>query len=82
MNHSISNGQQERAERLTTPDWMPPAPKPAIALPTMKAIELGADPQTVDPTSNSTTAETKVTLVLRKEYNFPNTNREVQFVSK
>ncbi len=32
---------------------MPAAPTPAIALPTMKAAELEAAPQTAEPTSNS-----------------------------
>jgi hypothetical protein len=33
---------------LITPEKMPADPRPAIALPTINAFELGAAPQTVD----------------------------------
>lgn len=35
------------------PERIPEHPIPAMALPTMKTIELGAAPQTADPTSKS-----------------------------
>lgn len=68
--------------RHTTPDWTPPAPRPAMALPMMKAIELGAAPQMAEPTSNNTRAVRKVAFTFRKAYNFPNTNRKAQLVSR
>lgn len=37
--------------RIIAPLKRPPAPRPAIALPQMKAIEFGAAPQRADPTS-------------------------------
>jgi hypothetical protein len=61
---------------------MPPAPKPAIALPTMKATELGAAPQIAEPISKSMTATRKVILTFKKEYIFPNTNKNAQLVSR
>ena len=36
---------------MADPEKMPAAPRPAIARPTMKAIELGAAPQTAEPIS-------------------------------
>ena len=68
--------------RHTTPDWTPPAPRPAMALPMMKATELGAAPQMAEPTSNNTRAVRKVAFKFRKVYSFPNTNRKAQLVSR
>lgn len=53
-----------------------------MALPMMKAIELGAAPQMAEPTSNNTRAVIKVAFTFRKVYNFPNTNRKAQLVSR
>jgi hypothetical protein len=64
------------------PDCTPPAPNPAMALPTTKAIEFGAAPQIAEPTSNSTNAAKKVVLTLKAMYSFPNTNKNAQFVSR
>lgn len=64
------------------PDWMPPAPRPAMALPMMKAIEFGAAPQMAEPTSNKRTAARKVALTFMKVYIFPNTNMNAQLVSR
>jgi hypothetical protein len=67
--------QAERAQgTLTTPDMMPPDPKPAIARPRMKAIELGAAPQRAEPVSNRSIDVKNVALTLNIVYNFPNTN--------
>ncbi len=52
----------EEQARRTTPDWTPPAPRPAMARPMMKAIEFGAAPQMAEPASNSMTAIRKVVL--------------------
>ena len=73
--------RKEKGKR-TTPDCTPPAPRPAMALPTMKAIEFGAAPQMAEPTSNSTTAVRKVALTSKKVYNFPNTSKKAQLVSR
>ena len=53
-----------------------------MALPMMKAIELGAAPQTAEPISNSITAVKNVILMSKNVYIFPNTNKKAQFVSK
>lgn len=45
------------------PENMPADPIPAIARPTMKASELGAPPQTADPTSKMRIAIRKMVLV-------------------
>lgn len=61
-------------EEHTTPGSTPPAPRPAMALPNMKAIELGAAPQMADPASNSTIDVKKVVLTGKNLYTFPNTS--------
>jgi hypothetical protein len=53
-----------------------------MALPIMKATEFGAAPQTAEPISKSTTAVMKVAFTLRMVYNFPNTNKKAQLVSR
>lgn len=53
-----------------------------MALPMMKAMEFGAAPQMAEPTSNSTMAVIKVALTLKMVYNFPNTNKKAQLVSR
>lgn len=45
------------------PFWIPADPIPAIARPTMKAVEVGAAPQTAEPTSKTTTATRKRAFV-------------------
>ena len=64
------------------PDRTPPDPRPAIALPRMKAIEFGAAPQRIEPTSNSRMDVRKVALMLKKVYSLPNTSWKAQLVSK
>jgi hypothetical protein len=56
------------------PDNTPPEPRPAIALPRIKAIEFGAAPQSAEPTSKSRMDIRKVPLMLKTLYIFPNTN--------
>ena len=51
--------------KLTTPESTPPAPKPAMLLPKMKAIEFGAAPQRADPASKSKIDVKKVALMLK-----------------
>lgn len=41
------------------PEAIPAVPIPAIALPMMKLVELGAAPQTAEPSSNTTRAGRK-----------------------
>lgn len=60
----------------------PPAPIPAIALPMMKAIELGAAAQIVDPTMNTRIDPKNVVLIGMNLYNFPNSNWKAALVSK
>jgi hypothetical protein len=45
------------------PENIPADPTPAIARPTMKALEFKALPQTADPTSNIKIAIRKIDLV-------------------
>ena len=46
---------------IMPPEKMPADPRPAIARPIMKAVELGAAPQRADPTS-------KITIEIRKTH--------------
>lgn len=77
-------GKQPRkggTAECTIPSWTPAAPKPAIARPIIKAIELGAAPQIADPTSNRATEKRKTALMLRKVYIFPKMSRKAQLVN-
>lgn len=60
----------------------PPAPIPAMARPMMKAIELGAAAQRVEPTMNTTIDPKNVVLMGMNLYSFPNSNWNAAFVSK
>lgn len=46
----------------TLPDMSPEAPMPAMARPTMKAVEDGAAPQITEPTSKRSMAPRKTHL--------------------
>lgn len=48
---------------IMPPEKMPADPKPAIARPRMKAVELGAAPHSADPTSKITIESKKTHLV-------------------
>ena len=50
---------------------MPAAPRPAIALPTIKATELGAVAHIKDPTSNRAMAPRYIVLMEKMLYSFP-----------
>ena len=65
---------EKRRQRHTMPERMPPDPRPATALPRMKAIEFGAAPQRAEPASNSKMDVKKVALMLKILYSFPNTS--------
>jgi hypothetical protein len=67
---------------VITPARIPPEPRPAIALPTMKPIELGAAPQRAEPTSNRMIDVMKVVLMLKIVYIFPNSSWKAQLVSR
>ena len=51
---------------IRAPEKMPADPKPAIARPRMRAVELGATPQTKEPSSKMPMAVKKVHLMLKK----------------
>ena len=48
--------------KITDPAVIPAEPIPAIARPNMKAVELGAAPQTAEPTSKRKIADKKTSL--------------------
>ena len=50
---------------------MPVAPRPAMARPTIRLAELGAEAQTIEPTSNMARADKKINLTLKCAYTFP-----------
>lgn len=50
------------------PENRPAEPKPAIALPTIKATEVGAAPQIALPTSNQNRAIMNTNFVENREY--------------
>ena len=58
--------REEMGSKHTAPDMIPEEPKPAMARPTMKEVELGAAPQMADPTSKRKTADRKTALILKK----------------
>lgn len=53
--------------RLTLPARIPAAPTPAIALPTMNAVDVGAAPQIAEPISNSAMLTSSASLTLYME---------------
>ena len=53
------------------PENMPALPKPAMARPTIKAVELTAEPQTALPTSNQNMAMMKIHFAEKKVYSLP-----------
>lgn len=55
----------EEGKALTTPGRTPPAPRPAMTLPNMNAMEFGAAPQRAEPASNSSKDVKKVVLTGR-----------------
>jgi hypothetical protein len=48
---------------IMPPEKMPADPRPAIARPTINAVEFGAAPQRADPTSKTTMEERNVHFV-------------------
>lgn len=69
-------------KKHTTPERMPPDPRPAMALPRMKATEFGAAPQRAEPASNNRMDVRRVALTLKTVYSFPNTSWNAQLVSR
>ncbi len=53
-----------------------------MALPKMKATEVGAAPQIAEPASNRTIDVMKMGLTLKIVYSFPNTSWKAQLVSR
>ena len=66
----------------TTPDMTPPEPRPAMALPTMKASEVGAAPHRAEPASNRMMEARKVALTLKTRYTLPNSSWKAQLVRR
>jgi hypothetical protein len=61
---------------------MPAAPTPDIALPTMKAVELGAAPHKAEAASNSRTLERKTVFRGYSVYSVPKSSWNAQQVSR
>ena len=55
------------------PVTTPPAPRPAMALPRMKAMELGAAPQRADPTMKRKSDSKNSGFAGRNLYSLPKT---------
>jgi hypothetical protein len=53
------------------PEKIPPAPRPAIALPTMKTVLFGATPQIREPSSKIDTAARNIAFKLKFWYILP-----------
>jgi len=61
---------------------MPEAPEPAIALPMIKAIDVGAAPQMSEPSSKSPKAIKVIHFTEKKVYSLPNERRNELEVRK
>jgi hypothetical protein len=79
LSSSLVNGT-EVGRRLTLPAIMPAAPTPAIARPTMKAIELGAAPQIAEANSKRRTLARRTGFVGKKAYSLPKRSWKQQLV--
>jgi hypothetical protein len=75
----VPNKSQDGFER-TTPAMTPPEPIPAMALPMINAIELGAAPHIAEPTSKSTNDVKKTYLTRKQVYILPKTSWNAQLV--
>ena len=51
---------------INAPEKIPAEPRPAMARPTIRAVELGATPQTREPTSKMPMPTRKTHLMLKK----------------
>jgi hypothetical protein len=60
---SLFQNLQQYAKITIAPEKIPPVPNPAMALPTMRAVLLGATPQTREPSSNMPMAVKKTNLI-------------------
>lgn len=60
VNAARLEGRAENAMMVYAPDAIPAPPSPAMARPTMSAVELGATPQIRDPSSKMKMAIKKV----------------------
>jgi len=61
----------ECAMMIKAPEAMPEPPRPATARPTIRALLVGASPQTRDPISKMAMAARKVYLIEKLEYTRP-----------
>lgn len=59
------------ATKLSVPEYIPDPPTPAITRPIIRAVILGAAPQTALPISNSTMLKRYRYLALKTPYAFP-----------
>lgn len=77
----FANGT-DLAIMMRAPEKIPDPPTPAIARPTIKDIELGLAPQIADPTSNISTAATKVHLIDSNVYSLPKKSWKLHVVRR
>jgi hypothetical protein len=78
----VDPSKGENSKKLTTPAKIPAAPTPQIALPIMKAIELGAAPQRAEAVSNIRMLVSRVFFTEKKVYILPNNSWDAQHVNK
>jgi len=57
---------------IRIPDQIPAPPRPATVLPTIRAFDVGAAPQTIEPTSKMMMEARKVVLTGKRVYSLPN----------
>ena len=72
----------ELANIISAPENKPEAPRPAMARPTMRAIELGATPQISEPTSKMKRVSRNIHLILKKVYSRPKKSWKADKVSR
>ena len=66
-----STNKQQQQLTIRAPDIRPAPPTPATALPRIRATELGAAAQTMDPTSKMSSADRNTHLVENSAYSLP-----------
>lgn len=64
------------------PEKIPAEPRPAMALPTIRASEVGAMPQMKEPSSKMKRAIRYVHLMEKKVYSLPKVSWKAQVVSR
>src|SRR4051812_25324648 len=64
------------------PENIPADPTPATARPTIRALDVGAEPHTADPTSKIKMAVKKTVLILKNVYSFPKNSCRAHVVKR